>query len=83
MEKAKWTICGQTIEVSEFYNGLHVFEKLDEDERWFVCTECIDNTFYLQENLENGEIIDLGVFSSMVTALDKLARCGKMKLCAN
>ena len=78
LKVATWIVANQKINVTEFSDGKMMFEKNDSDDRWFVCTQSNDEKFYLQENLEDGEIVELGVFDSMIDAIYKLAWCGKM-----
>lgn len=80
IKTATWIVANQKINVTELSDGEFIFEKICSDGRWFVCSSR-NGRFYLQENLEeDGEIIDLGEFNSMVDALFKLAWCGKMNL---
>jgi hypothetical protein len=78
LKVATWIIANQKIDVTEMSDGEFIFEKLDSDDRWFVCSSH-KGKYFLQENLEqDGEVIELGEFDSMVDALYKLAWCGKM-----
>ena len=63
--------CFDSVVSVRFSDGTLMFEKTDSDDRWFVCTQENDGKFYLQENLENGEIVELGVFDSMIDAIEK------------
>ena len=81
LKTATWIIAGQKIDVTEFpeSKSRFIFEHIDCDGRWFVCHQENDGKFYLQENLkEDGEIVEIGVYDSMVLALSNLAWCGKV-----
>ena len=67
--------CGGTeIDVTQFSDGKLLLEK-NLGERWFVSTQ-FDDCFYLQENLENGEIIDMGFKDNLPDALRAIAWAG-------
>lgn len=68
-------VSGAKIAITEFCDGSMILEKNEKD-RWFVSTKDKDGKFYLQENLEDGEIVDLGVTDNLPNALYKLAWAG-------
>ena len=45
-------------------------------DRWFVSTQDKDGKFYLQENLDDGEIIDMGHTTHLFDAIRAIARAG-------
>lgn len=62
---------GAEITLTQFSDGKIVLEK-NEGEKWFVSTQC-DDCFYLQENLIDGEIRDMGFVDNLPDALYKIA----------
>ena len=65
-------VSGANIAMTEFADGSMILEK-NEHDRWFVSTKDKDGKYYLQENLEDGEIIDMGYTDNLPEALYKLA----------
>lgn len=59
------------IEITQFPDGNLMLEK-NENGKWFVSTEC-DGCFYLQENLNDGEIRDMGFVNNLPEAIQKIA----------
>lgn len=71
-EKCNMTVAGAKICMTQFFDGSIILEKNEKD-RWFVSTLDNDGKFYLQENLDDGEIVDLGSTDNLPDALYKLA----------
>jgi len=73
MERIKIRACNSPIEIeiTQFDDGLLLLEK-NENGRWFVSTQDKDGKFYLQENLEDGEIIDMGSTNNLPDAIRKI-----------
>lgn len=63
--------CPVGIVITQFSDGKLLLEK-NEDGKWFVSTES-DGHFYLQENLRNGEIRDMGFVDNLPEAIQKIA----------
>lgn len=63
---------GAEITLTQFADGKITLEK-NEGERWFVSTQDNDGKFYLQENLIDGEIFDMGCVDNLPDALYKIA----------
>jgi len=63
--------CPVEIEITQLPNGNLMLEK-NENGKWFVSSEC-DGHFYLQENLEDGEIRDMGFVDNLPEAIQKIA----------
>lgn len=63
---------GAEITLTQFADGKIVLEK-NEGERWFVSTQENDGNFYLQENLIDGEINDMGFVDNLPDALYRIA----------
>ena len=58
------------IEITQSPDGNLLLEK-NEYGKWFVSTE-YDGKFYLQENLEDGEIRDMGFVDNLPDAIRKI-----------
>ena len=70
-EQCKIIVAQTEITMTQFCDGSMILEK-NENDRWFVST-LSDGCFYLQENLEDGEIRDLGFKDNLPEALIALA----------
>lgn len=73
MKKITLTICnGVEVKLTTFNDGTFIIER-HINGRWFVATGEKDNTFTVQENLNDGEIVEIAGGLNMVDALYKLA----------
>ena len=63
--------CPVEIEISQLSDGSLLLEK-NENGKWFVTTG-EKGFFHLQENLENGEIINMGYVDNLPEAIYKIA----------
>ena len=72
MERISIKACNSPteIEITQLPDGSLLLEK-NENGKWFVSTES-DGHFYLQENLEDGEIRDMGFVNSLPEAIQKI-----------
>ena len=70
-EQVKIIVAQTEIIMTQYCDGSMFLEK-NEDGRWFVSTKS-DDCFYLQENLEDGEIRDLGFKDNLPEALIAIA----------
>lgn len=74
MGNYKITINSTVINVSESYDGEITAERNSKDgKRWFVLTETFGK-FYLQENLADGGIIEIGTYNTIMQGLEHLAK---------
>lgn len=74
MENLKVEIGKVVITITKFDDESIMLEKNFRD-RWFVSTQEKDG-FYLQENLEDGEIVDMGKTDSFFDALKQISNAG-------
>ena len=74
MERIEIKACNSPvgIEITQLNDGLLLLEK-HENGKWFVSSQDKDGKFYLQENCEDGEIIDMGVSNTLPEAIRKIA----------
>lgn len=63
------------IVIEEMGDGTLMLQK-NVGDRWFVSTQDKDGKFYLQENLSNGEIIDMGHQCHLFDAIRAIAGAG-------
>lgn len=69
----KLDVYGKTITMTQYCDGSIIAER-NEGERWFVMTkDPSDNTFHTQENLDNGDIIEMYTDTNICAALAHLA----------
>ena len=73
MQNITLTICnGVEVRMSALKDGTLIIER-NTNGRWFVATGEKDNTFTVQENLNDGEVIEIAAGLNMADALYKLA----------
>ena len=69
----KLTVYGKAITMTQYYDGSIVAER-NEGERWFVMTkDPSDNTFHTQENLDDGNVVEMYNDANICAALAHLA----------
>ena len=74
MERIEIKACNSPvgIEVTQLGDGLLLMEKF-ENGKYFVSSQDIDGKFYLQENLDGGEIRDMGSQDNLPEAIRAIA----------
>ncbi len=65
----------EDILIEDMADGTMMLQK-NVGERWFVSTQDWDGKFYLQENLDDGDIIDMGYTTHLFDAIRAIARAG-------
>ena len=63
--------CNSPVEIVLSQDSVGITLEKHENGKWFVSTE-YDGKFYLQENLEDGEIRDMGFVDNLPDAIRKI-----------
>lgn len=71
-QKVKIRACNCPVDIVLSQDKVGFMLEKNENGKWFVTTE-VKGRFYLQENLEGGEIRDLGCVDNLPEAIQKIA----------
>lgn len=72
MESIRINVSGAELTLTTYEDGTFMIEK-NEGGKWFVSSQDLEKTFWLQENLKDGGIRDISKQKNLVSALHAIA----------